>query len=87
VRTTIAIDDDVLAAARDLAKAERMTIGSVISDLARQGLRGNPQAPPPVTPQDEVDEWLLNQGIAPLPHRGVIVTNADVDRIRDELAV
>ena len=38
MRTTIAIDDDVLAAARHLAERERKSIGEVISALARQGL-------------------------------------------------
>jgi hypothetical protein len=39
MRTTLAIDDDVLAAAKDLSELEGKTLGQVISDLARQGLR------------------------------------------------
>ena len=38
MRTTLAIDDDVLAAAKHLAERERKSIGEVISALARQGL-------------------------------------------------
>jgi len=38
MRTTLDIDDDVVSAARDLASAERRSLGSVISDLARKGL-------------------------------------------------
>ncbi len=38
MRTTLEIDDDVVAAARELAAAERRSLGAVISDLARQGL-------------------------------------------------
>lgn len=38
MRTTLAIDDDVLAAAKHLAERERKSIGEVISILARQGL-------------------------------------------------
>jgi len=39
VRTTLNIDDDVIAAARELAAAgERRSLGSVISELARRGL-------------------------------------------------
>jgi hypothetical protein len=38
VRTTIDIDDDVVAAARELAAGERRSLGSVISELARRGL-------------------------------------------------
>ncbi|MFG6428329.1 CopG family transcriptional regulator [Roseateles sp. LYH14W] len=38
MRTTLAIDDDVLAAAKHLAEREQRSIGEVISALARQGL-------------------------------------------------
>jgi hypothetical protein len=38
MRTTLAIDDDVLAAAKGLAAQQRKTIGEVISDLARRSL-------------------------------------------------
>jgi hypothetical protein len=38
MRTTLAIDDDVLAAARHLAEREQKSVGEVVSALARQGL-------------------------------------------------
>lgn len=38
MRTTLEIDDDVVAAARELAAGERRTLGAVISELARRGL-------------------------------------------------
>lgn len=38
MRTTLAIDDDVLAAAKHLAEREQKTIGEMVSSLARQGL-------------------------------------------------
>lgn len=39
MRTTLAIDDDVLAAAREMASSERKSVGEVISLLARRALR------------------------------------------------
>ena len=39
MRTTITIDDDLLAAAKELAVMENKSIGEVISALARAGLR------------------------------------------------
>ncbi len=64
MRTTLEIDDDVIAAARELARDEGTSIGSVVSDLARRGLmparverqHGRPviRAPagaPPITPE------------------------------------
>ena len=38
MRTTLDIDDDVVASARELAAGERKSLGAVISDLARRGL-------------------------------------------------
>ncbi len=38
MRTTISIDDDLLAAAKHLAEREQKTLGEVISALVRQGL-------------------------------------------------
>ncbi len=43
MRTTVQIDDDVLRAARSLARAERKKLGQVISELARKGLLPQPQ--------------------------------------------
>jgi hypothetical protein len=43
---TMLIDDDVLEAARTIADQTHRTVGEVVSELARQGLRGNP----PFTP-------------------------------------
>ncbi len=43
MRTTLAIDDDVLAAARGIAAQQRRSVGEVISELARQALRPSTQ--------------------------------------------
>jgi hypothetical protein len=39
MRTTLTIDDDVLAAAKGLAARQHKSVGEVISALARQALR------------------------------------------------
>jgi hypothetical protein len=44
MRTTLAIDDDVLLAARGLAEAQRKSMGEVVSELARQGLAASAKA-------------------------------------------
>ena len=41
MRTTLIIDDDVLAAVRELARRQRRSAGKVMSDLARQALGSN----------------------------------------------
>jgi hypothetical protein len=39
MRTTLSIEDDVLAAAKELAAREGKSVGEVISALAREALR------------------------------------------------
>jgi hypothetical protein len=39
MRTTITLDDDVLRAARSLARARATSLGAAVSELARRGLR------------------------------------------------
>jgi hypothetical protein len=43
MRTTLTIDDDLLAAARSLARAKSQTLGGALSELARRGLAGTPR--------------------------------------------
>ncbi|MCL2424391.1 MAG: antitoxin [Micrococcales bacterium] len=77
MRTTLTIDGDVLAAARDLSRAQGVSIGQVISDLARRGLTQP-------APSELKDEFF---GFCPLPRRGVVVTDELIDTIREEEGV
>lgn len=43
MRTTLAIDDDVLAAARALADQQGRSVGEIVSQLARRALLPPPQ--------------------------------------------
>jgi hypothetical protein len=76
MRTTLDIDDDVLRAAKDLARRERKTAGRVISELARKALAS---APPGM-----VREPKPLYGFRPFPRRGGIVTNDLIDRLRED---
>lgn len=42
MRTTLSLDEDVLRAARSLSRAEGKSLGAVVSELARKGLRPAP---------------------------------------------
>ena len=44
MRTTVTIDDDVLAVARALAEQKRSSLGSALSELARRGFKSTPSA-------------------------------------------
>ena len=43
MRTTLTIDDDLLAAAKALARDRSEPVGKVLSDLARRGLNATPR--------------------------------------------
>jgi hypothetical protein len=77
VRTTLDIDDDVLRAARELARRERKTAGRVISELARKALGAEPKGAP------SRGEKVVH-GFRPFPRRGGVVTNDVIDRLREE---
>ena len=77
MRTTIDIDDDVLQAAKDLARREKKTAGEVISALARRGLGASPASPAPREPK-------ALHGVRPFPRRGGIVTNERIDKLRED---
>ena len=42
MRTTLTLDDDVFEAARALVRGSGKTLGQVVSQLARRGLRSDP---------------------------------------------
>lgn len=50
MRTTLDIDDAVLARAKEIARARGETIGMVISELARKGLQGSRRSRQLLTP-------------------------------------
>jgi hypothetical protein len=74
LRTTLSIDDDVLAAAKGLAERQNKTVGEVISGLARQAL------------QPAKSGRRTRDGV-PLLHtrKATPVTLELVNRLRDEL--
>lgn len=75
MRTTLDIDEDVLRAAKELARREKKTAGAVISELTRRALT----APPTGARQPKAVH-----GFRPFPKRGGIVTNEQIDKLREE---
>ena len=79
MRTTLEIEDDVLLAAKELARRDGTTAGRVISNLVRRALT---QAV--ATTVGSVREPAAVYGFRPFPSRGSVVTNELVDQLRDE---
>jgi hypothetical protein len=74
MRTTLDIADDVLAAAKELARLQGRTAGEVISTLARQALTGE---------RSGVREPRAVYGFRPFAAGERVVTNEVIDELRD----
>lgn len=79
MRTTLNIDDDVLSVAKEFAKRKRKTAGELVSDLMREAIhaRTNPSA--------TGHRRQALYGFEPIPAGGAVVTNEQVDQLREEL--
>lgn len=85
MRTTLDIDEDVLAAAKELARAEGRTMGEVISDLARKGLTSPGGAGFAEARAGFGEQSSVWPAFPALPNRtGRIVTTEDVKRLQFE---
>ena len=76
MRTTLDIEEDVLFAAKDLARREKKTAGQVISELARKGLAGAEAL--------TAREPKAIYGFRPFPKEGRIVSNELINKLRED---
>jgi hypothetical protein len=76
MRTTLDIDEDVLTAAKELARRQGKTAGAVLSELGRRALSG-------AAAQEDRGEQRV-PGFRPFKPRGGTVTNTRIDELRDE---
>jgi hypothetical protein len=74
MRTTLDIDDDVLQAAKERARAEGKTAGQVVSELIRQALTQRKG-------RLDVSSIEIVDGIPVLPSRGAVITHEQVKRL------
>ena len=76
MRTTLDIDDDVLRAAKELARQQRLSAGQVVSRLLRQAMTGSKPS--------EAQEACGVTGFRPFSTPSAqLVTNEQVDALRD----
>lgn len=75
MRTTLNLDEDVLLAVKERARREGRSVGVVLSELARQALTARA---PGSTGTEEF------HGFRPLPPRGMPVSNALIDQLRED---
>ena len=76
MRTTLALSEDVVLIARQVATRDRVSLGEAVSRLARQGAR--------LQIQQLTTEARLRSRYSVLPAREQIVTPEHVRRLMDE---
>ena len=92
MRTTLDIADDILFAAKEIARREKKSLGQTISDLARQAF-AQPASASSYKPRASAStparasERLAAYGVHPLPSRGDIVSTELIAQLRDQEGV
>lgn len=81
MRTTLDIDQDVLAAAKELARRQRVSAGQMVSQLLRRALTG--QETPISSSSSAASNVLPVAGFRPFPAGNAVVTNDDVNALRE----
>ena len=80
MRTTLDIEDDVLQAAKELARRQGKSAGAVLSELARRSLTRSG------TPEPAQGRAAPKRGVAgfrPFPARGAVISDDTVNALRD----
>jgi hypothetical protein len=81
MRTTLDIDEDVLEAAKELARRQNLSAGQVVSRMLRKALTG--QAGQPRSPETPDSGAPAVAGFRPFAAGKAVVTNEAVNRLRD----
>lgn len=74
VRTTLTLDDDVLELARAVAAAEGVSLGAVVSRLARQGMASTAR----VVEDADIPRFCVPPDVRPLTPETVRMASDDV---------
>ncbi|HDQ41296.1 MAG TPA: hypothetical protein ENN39_09755 [Desulfonatronum sp.] len=82
MRTTLDIEEDVLAAIKELARVQNESAGRVLSRLAREALAGSQNLK-----SLESEKKVSVAGFRPFAARGFVVGNDQVNALRDREGV
>ena len=85
MRTTIDLDLDTLLAAKEIARAENVSLGKVVSRLLRMVLTGQHAAQGQALAANSSASTAT--GFVPFAPRGVVVSNELIDKLRDSEGV
>ena len=77
MRTTIDLDDDILAAVKEMASRQCVSASRLISRLLRDTLTGRSQ----LSGAPQVQTFVA--GFQPFASQGVVISNAQIEALRD----
>jgi len=80
MRTTLDLDEDVLVAAKELARQQNLSAGQVVSRLLRKTLTGQTANS---TATQKGSKLPSVAGFRPFPAGKAVVTNDTVNRLRE----
>jgi hypothetical protein len=81
MRTTLDIDEDVLQAAKELARRQNLSAGKVVSQILRNALTGQASQVKPGKGAKTQEPSVA--GFRPFPPGKAVVTNETVNRLRE----
>jgi Family of unknown function (DUF6364) len=85
MRTTLDIDEDILMAAKALARHQNLSAGQIVSQLLRKALTGEFRSSQ--FSEDFISERQAITGFRPFPSGKAIVTNDVVNSLREAESV
>ena len=84
MRTTLDIDDDVYLHARQIAAAEHVAVGKIVSRMMREGLHPSSASSAANSQAPDHCGYVYVNGIPVIAADGRVITQALIDRIREE---
>ena len=78
MRTTLDIEDDILLAAKEIARRQKRSAGQVVSQLLREALLSGSAGDRAVSEHEK-----RVGGFRPFPYQGVVITDKQVNTLRD----
>ncbi|MFO7877558.1 MAG: hypothetical protein R6U55_13345 [Desulfovermiculus sp.] len=80
MRTTVNIEDDILTTVKEMSREEQVSVGNILSRLAREALTLR-QSGPGLEGREKM------AGFQPFPARDKVISNEHINRLRDEEGV
>ncbi len=83
MRTTLDLEDDIYLHARQIAAAEHVSVGKIVSRMMRESLHA-PTAQPSASQTPEASGYVIVNGIPVIAADTRVITQELIERIRED---